>query len=86
MDVYNETCHNENECDLNLHYCSLNAHCLDSDGSFSCQCKKGYQDVSIYPDVGLSCIDVDECQYTGTVICQNNTLLAAVSYLKFRVI
>ena len=45
--------------------CSTNADCINNDTSFTCQCKKGYQDVSIYPDVGLSCVDVDECKYTG---------------------
>lgn len=37
-----------NECENNLHNCILSEHkvCIDTDGSFLCECKQGYINVS----------------------------------------
>ena len=41
--LYNyEYCPDINECDLNLHNCHTNALCSNTNGSFSCECKKGF--------------------------------------------
>ena len=31
-----------NECDLNIHNCSNNAHCFNTHGSFVCNCSGGF--------------------------------------------
>ncbi|XP_031755214.1 adhesion G protein-coupled receptor E2 [Xenopus tropicalis] len=45
-----EFCHNENytkcedidECDTNTHKCGANAKCINTEGSYQCQCERGY--------------------------------------------
>ena len=41
-------CSDVNECENKLHNCFLSEHkvCIDTDGSFLCECKQGYINVS----------------------------------------
>ena len=32
-----------NECELETYPCSLNANCMDTDGSFNCTCSDGFE-------------------------------------------
>jgi len=32
-----------NECDLETHTCHSNANCTDTDGSFNCTCREGFE-------------------------------------------
>ena len=32
-----------NECELETHTCSPNANCTDTDGSFNCTCREGFE-------------------------------------------
>ena len=47
-----DECFDINECD-NIDSCGENFDCLNNFGSFSCQCKSGFE--------GADCIDIDEC-------------------------
>lgn len=38
-----------------VHNCNLNADCIDTDGSFVCDCNQGF------PGSGENCSDIDEC-------------------------
>ena len=44
-----------NECDLDMHDCSVNAACEDTPTSFICTCLSGYA------GDGRTCVDIDEC-------------------------
>ena len=48
-----------NECEIGFHNCHANADCINTDGSFECSCKDGYQ------GDGNVCDDVNECQGLG---------------------
>ncbi|KAL7013836.1 hypothetical protein ACKWTF_015609 [Chironomus riparius] len=37
-----ESCPDVDECGLGIHDCNVNAECLNTHGSFNCQCKKGF--------------------------------------------
>ncbi|XP_071835216.1 uncharacterized protein [Apostichopus japonicus] len=51
------------ECDLNLHNCSLKvSYCVNTEGSYRCDCGSGYN------KAGSVCQDVDECQ-NGSYNC-----------------
>ena len=50
---------NIDECDGGTHNCHANAQCTDTDGSFTCACKAGYE------GNGVECTDVDECDPNG---------------------
>ncbi|XP_028408849.1 scavenger receptor cysteine-rich type 1 protein M130-like isoform X2 [Dendronephthya gigantea] len=43
------------ECSLNTHYCASHSYCVNTHGSFSCECKKGYTGNNV------TCVDIDEC-------------------------
>ncbi|MBN3308080.1 FBLN4 protein, partial [Amia calva] len=45
------------ECEQGLHDCQPSQQCLNSQGSYSCQCPDGYR------KTGPECIDIDECRY-----------------------
>jgi hypothetical protein len=52
------SCLNINECTLGTHNCLANAVCIDTQGGFSCGCKKaGYSD----SNDGSGCVDTNEC-------------------------
>ncbi|KAL3885790.1 hypothetical protein ACJMK2_025828 [Sinanodonta woodiana] len=54
-------CNNTNECTAGTHQC-VNAYCVDTEGSYTCKCKPGYQP-SVY--ISTQCNDVDECAVNG---------------------
>ncbi|XP_028408851.1 fibrillin-1-like isoform X4 [Dendronephthya gigantea] len=43
------------ECSSNTHHCTSNSYCVNTHGSFSCECKKGYTRNNV------TCVDLDEC-------------------------
>ncbi|XP_055859533.1 uncharacterized protein LOC106054924 [Biomphalaria glabrata] len=50
------TCHTDkNECSFDITYCPENSDCINTLGSFYCQCRRGYT----YSN--SACTDVDEC-------------------------
>ena len=52
-----EKCRDIDECAYaDLYKCSDNSDCLNTDGSFSCVCKQGYE------SMGEQCVDIDECK------------------------
>ncbi|XP_041674534.1 uncharacterized protein LOC108108683 isoform X3 [Drosophila eugracilis] len=65
------------ECvDHNFNDCSINAHCLNLIGSYTCSCKTGYKDISdndLYP--GRNCSDninrCAKCNYNGKCISES---------------
>eukprot|EP00117_Sycon_ciliatum_P019648 scpid6927/ scgid17744/ Fibrillin-1 len=61
------SCQNINECHRYPSPCSFHADCVDTDGSFQCTCKQGYN------GTGYSCHDIDECstQSCGRFDCTN---------------
>ncbi|XP_039260161.2 mucin-like protein [Styela clava] len=61
-------CEDVNECDAGTHTCDRqNGFCLNTDGSFKCQCNKGFK------GDGHVCEDVDECN-DGTNQCDENAI------------
>ena len=49
-------------------YCSPDAYCVDNIGSFTCQCKPGFRDMSDYPNNGRLCENINECNF-DSVAC-----------------
>eukprot|EP00933_Yihiella_yeosuensis_P050154 TRINITY_DN47917_c0_g1_i1.p1 TRINITY_DN47917_c0_g1~~TRINITY_DN47917_c0_g1_i1.p1 ORF type:complete len:999 (-),score=202.24 TRINITY_DN47917_c0_g1_i1:250-3246(-) len=49
------TCSDINECEQNLHHCATNAKCNNTEGSYTCACKPGYN------GNGLVCSSINEC-------------------------
>ncbi len=49
-------CVNIDECDRPTHNCSVNANCVDSEGSYSCVCNEGFE------GDGQTCQNVNECE------------------------
>ncbi|XP_078382504.1 uncharacterized protein LOC144665192 isoform X1 [Oculina patagonica] len=65
-DCHRFTCKKDyNECDEFIHDCPVNATCVNSDGSYSCQCPVGYR------LNGNNCLDVDECS-ASIPVCDVN--------------
>ena len=54
-------CDDIDECDGAVYVCGQNGLCKNTDGSFECDCEKGYEDVT-----GV-CVDIDECKDGGHV-------------------
>ena len=48
-------CININECESSNHKCSEHAQCIDTDGSYECNCLPGFI------GDGVNCDDVNEC-------------------------
>ena len=45
-----------NECKLGTDNCHDDAKCTNTDGSYTCQCRKGYRGDGVD-----QCVDIDEC-------------------------
>uniref|UniRef100_A0A8C7TW05 EGF containing fibulin extracellular matrix protein 2b n=1 Tax=Oncorhynchus mykiss TaxID=8022 RepID=A0A8C7TW05_ONCMY len=45
------------ECVLDLHDCQPSQQCVNTVGTYSCQCPDGYS------NIGIECVDIDECRY-----------------------
>ena len=54
-----DRCGNTNECLTGNHYCSENAVCQDTVGSYLCHCQAGYQGDTI---PGTGCWNINECE------------------------
>lgn len=69
LDTNKFECLDDDECYLGTHNCVENSQCVNLPGTFTCECKVGYQ-----PDpnsLDLSCIDIDECA-TESHDCSRN--------------
>ena len=78
LDVDECTDHGTNYAAKNR--CSDNASCTNNDGSYSCECNAGYEDLGAHSEWGLfmsgvNCADIDECSMENdchhTAICTN---------------
>jgi Calcium-binding EGF domain len=55
-------CMNENECAAGYpNDCHKNAVCADTEGSYMCACKDGYQDLNPKDKPGTRCAQINEC-------------------------
>eukprot|EP01088_Endostelium_zonatum_P002500 TRINITY_DN1307_c0_g1_i1.p1 TRINITY_DN1307_c0_g1~~TRINITY_DN1307_c0_g1_i1.p1 ORF type:complete len:912 (-),score=135.45 TRINITY_DN1307_c0_g1_i1:123-2756(-) len=53
------------ECALGIAKCSINANCRNTNGSYECVCKPGFE------GDGIRCVDIDECS-TGIAKCHQH--------------
>ena len=53
---YYDECRNSDECLVDAFDCKPHQFCVDTEGSYECQCKPGFK------AVGSECFDVDECK------------------------
>lgn len=60
-------CDDIDECESGRHRCGRNTHCINTIGSFHCECNQGFR--KDFYDQSF-CIDVDECENSG--ICQQS--------------
>ncbi|KAK9391233.1 EGF-containing fibulin-like extracellular matrix protein 2 [Crotalus adamanteus] len=51
------SCVDVDECEYDLHDCQPSQQCINTIGSFHCQCPEGYR------KIGTECVDIDECRY-----------------------
>nr|XP_046173883.1 EGF-containing fibulin-like extracellular matrix protein 2 isoform X1 [Oncorhynchus gorbuscha] len=56
-DVGSQHCKDMDECVLDLHDCQPSQQCVNTVGTYSCQCPDGYS------KIGIECLDIDECRY-----------------------
>lgn len=67
-------CVNENECaDGFPNDCHQNAVCTDTEGSYTCSCKDGYQDFNPNDAPGTICAQINECLSPTLNNCDNET-------------
>ena len=67
-------CINENECAPGYpNDCDRNALCIDTEGSYTCACKDGYQDLNSQDQPGTTCAQVNECLSPSKHNCDNET-------------
>ena len=64
-------CIDINECSEVLHNCDMNANCSDTDGSFTCTCREGFE------GDGISCNSKKDCLHRISELSNvyNNVLL-----------
>ena len=60
------TCEDVDECEQQSHLCHALATCINTSGSYNCQCVKGYK------GTGRECQNVDECSDSNLNRCGNN--------------
>ena len=59
--------------DPTLNVCGLNTVCINSAGSYACECQKGYEK-DVWSNAMQQCKDTDECLIQGgSPICGVNT-------------
>jgi Calcium-binding EGF domain len=67
-------CININECGLGyINSCHRNANCIDTIGSYKCQCKDGFHDKDTLSLPGIDCIQTNECIVKGSTLCKLET-------------
>ncbi|XP_073076141.1 adhesion G protein-coupled receptor E2 isoform X7 [Manis javanica] len=66
------TCQDVDECQLKPRVCRSRGICINSQGSYSCQCPPGLE---LSPEDPRLCTDVDEC-IAGQHKCHNSTICA----------
>ena len=60
------TCEDVDECEQQSHLCHAHATCINTSGSYNCQCVEGYT------GTGRECQNVDECSDSNLNRCGNN--------------
>jgi len=70
-------CSDINECETGDFECDDNAECINTEGSYECNCNNGYE------GDGKNCFDVNECD-KGRVVkwAENQIVLVAKSQLR----
>ena len=75
--MLNGRCVDIDECEINIHECSFDADCINTSGSYKCNCKPGFMKNGEY------CDDINECDsryacdqflpnhFNGKMICEN---------------
>ncbi|XP_062609554.1 uncharacterized protein LOC134271353 [Saccostrea cucullata] len=77
LNISTLSCHNINECEENIHNCSDNATCHDTDGGYSCTCFKGFEgsgkNCTVCGDstFGVQCSETCECVPNNTDVCNH---------------
>lgn len=67
-------CINENECaDGFPNRCHRDAICTDTEGSYTCACKDGYQDLNSGDQAGTTCAQINECVSPSLHNCNTET-------------
>ena len=66
-------CADINECEDNsLNDCDAEANCINTDGTYTCECREGFYGTGFYIDaLNLGCYNINECK-TGRVDCDPN--------------
>ena len=72
--MLNGRCVDIDECEINIHECSFDADCINTSGSYECNCKPGFMKNGEY------CDDINECEnrnacgllFNGKMNCENN--------------
>lgn len=57
-----DTCENINECEIQPNICDKNMECIDTIGSYRCECKPGTE------KIGDQCVDIDECNSLANIM------------------
>jgi hypothetical protein len=67
-------CINEDECAVGFpNDCHKDAVCTDTEGSYTCACKEGYQDVNATVKPGTNCSQINECLSPSLNDCNSET-------------
>ncbi|XP_055688217.1 cartilage oligomeric matrix protein [Lutzomyia longipalpis] len=72
-----QTCHDIDECTTGTAQCPYNAHCVNTEGSYTCQCSRGFHLNSTY-----GCIPLPGVCPDGTV-CDRNAVCRAITEYSF---
>ncbi|XP_073694059.1 adhesion G protein-coupled receptor E5 isoform X2 [Garra rufa] len=70
----NRECVDEDECDSNPSICGNRANCFNTDGSYYCQCHKGFTPTHNFTQGdSIKCIDRDECEVDPSICGKHAT-------------